>query len=178
MMPPGHVAVSWGISRLLQRTNPALAQLDYRLLAIGSLLPDFIDKPLAIWLFTDSHSSQNITHSLFFNWAILVITLLWIPRLLPYCLAFNGHLIADKMWNHTETFWWPWYGWDQFWHYRFMNTPEAMLQVYIDILTHYPHVWLIEIVAVLILGYFFYQQKWYRWQSLKRFVMTGRLSAE
>ncbi len=51
MMPPGHIATTWGVAALTQQHNPQLACLDYRLLAICALLPDLIDKPLAILIF-------------------------------------------------------------------------------------------------------------------------------
>ena len=176
MMPPGHVAVAWGVTRLLQRTKPPLATLDYRLLAGAALLPDFIDKPLALWVFTESHSSQNVSHSLLLNVVLLVLTLLFFGRALPYVLAFNSHLIADKMWHHTETFWWPMYGWEVFWRYKFMNTPEAMFRVYVDILLNYPHIWLTEFIAGLILLWFGYKYQWYHWPQLKQFIRTGQLT--
>lgn len=178
MMPPGHIAATWGVTQLLQRTNPHLAQVDYRLLAVSSLLPDFIDKPLAIWAFPQSHSSQNVTHSLLLNVTLLVLTLLFCRRLLPYTLAFNGHLIADKMWHHTETFWWPLYGWNVFWQYKFMNTPEAMLKVYLDIILSYPHVWLTELIALVILLWFGYRFRWHQWRQVRQFLWTGRLERD
>lgn len=174
-MPPGHIAVTWAVSHLLQRSNPQLSQLDYRLLALSAMLPDFIDKPLAIWVFPDSHSSQNVTHSLLFNGLLLVLSLLIWQKALPYTIAFNAHILADKMWYHTETFWWPLYGWDIFWQYKFMNTPTAMLQVYLDIIVTYPHVWLTELVALGVLSWFVYQYRWYRWRNLRQFIKTGRL---
>jgi hypothetical protein len=175
MMPPGHVISAWGITRLLQSTNPHLAQLDYRLMAISTMLPDLIDKPLAILAFPEAHTSQLIAHSLLFNVVILVLTLLLLPRFLPYALAFNGHLLADRVWYHTKTFWWPLYGWDVFFRYKPMDTPQAMFNVYVDIIINYPHVWLVEIFTFIILLWMIYQQRWYAWPTLKRFVMTGRV---
>jgi len=169
MMPPGHVAVTWGVARLLNK------QCDYRLLAVAALLPDLIDKPLAILAFPQSNSSQNVCHSLLLHIALLIITLLFFPKVLPYTLAFNGHLIADRMWFHTETFWWPLYGGTVFWRYKFMNSPEAMLRVYLDIITHYPHVWLTELAAIGWLSWLTRQSRWYRWPRLKLFLQTGQL---
>lgn len=169
MMPPGHIAVTWGVARLCSTPRP----LDYRLLALAALWPDVIDKPLAIWVFPYSNSTQNIGHSLLVHVALLLGGLLFTPKVLPYILAFNGHLIADRMWLHTETFWWPLYGWQVFWAYKFMNSPAAMLQVYLDIITNYPHIWLIELIALGGLVTLAYQQRWYKYQPLKQFLQTG-----
>lgn len=175
-MPPGHVAATWGVATLLKKNNPGLARLDYRLLAAATLLPDIIDKPLAIFIFTEAHTSQLIAHSFLFNAVLLVCALLWWRKPLPYVLAFNAHVLADRMWNHTESFWWPLFGWSTFWTYKPMNTPETMLNVYLDIVIHYPQVWVIEIVALLFLGWFMYRHQLYRWPMLKHFVLTGHVN--
>ncbi len=177
MMPPGHLAVTWGVASLLQTNNRGLARLDYRLLAFCALLPDVIDKPLAVLVFTASHSSQNVAHSLSFHLLLLALALLGWRRALPYVLAANGHLLADRMWHHTETFWWPLFGWDVFWQYKPMNTPAAMLQVYLDILTRYPQVWLVEVIALVMLFWFFSRRRLFHWPRLKTFILTGYLPA-
>lgn len=175
MMPPGHVATTWGVAALLQTNNARLARLDYRLLAFSALLPDLIDKPLALFVFTQAHTSQLMAHSFLFHGVLLVLTLLFWRKLLPYVLAFNGHLLADRMWNHTETFWWPLFGWDVFWDFKPMNTPATMFNVYWDIITHYPQVWVIELIALIFLVGFVYHYRLYRWRGLKRFILTGQI---
>jgi hypothetical protein len=177
MMPPGHVAVAWGVAELAQRNNPRLASLDYRLLAFCALAPDLIDKPLAILVFTEAHTSQLIAHSFLWHALLLVATLLWWRPALPYVLAFNSHLLADRMWHHTESFWWPLFGWDVFWQFKFMNTPEAMVSVYWDILTRYPQVWVVELVAVAYLLSFVYRHRLYLWPRCSTFVRAGGLKA-
>ena len=175
MMPPGHVAVTWGVASILQKNNQRLARLDYRLLAASALLPDFIDKPLAILIFTDAHTSQLIAHSLLPNAIILVLALLFWRKALPYVLTFNAHLLLDRMWNHTESFWWPLFGWSTFWEFKPMNTPGEMVNVYLDIVTRYPQVWVVEVLAVAYLGWFVYRHKLYRWLELQQFIRTGQL---
>lgn len=175
MMPPGHVAVTWGVAQTLQKNNSRPAHVDYRLLAACSLLPDFIDKPLAILIFTDAHTSQLVAHSLLLNIAVLLAALLFWRSGLPYVLAFNAHLLLDRMWNHTESFWWPLFGWNVFWEYKPMNTPQEMVNVYLDIVTRYPQVWVIEVLAVAYLGWFVYRHKLYRWLELWQFIRTGRV---
>ena len=175
MMPPGHVALTWGIAQLAQQNNHRLAALDYRLLALCALAPDLIDKPLAVWVFTEAHTSQLVAHSLLLHGLLLVATLLWRPSALPYVLAFNSHLLADRMWNHTESFWWPLFGWEVFWQFKPMNTPEAMLSVYWDIVTRYPQVWVVELMAVLYFLWLAYHHRLYLWPRLKPFLIYGQL---
>lgn len=175
MMPPGHIAATWGVAALCQQNNPHLARLDYRLLAVSAILPDFLDKPLALLIFTHSNSTQNIGHSFLFHAVILTLTLLYWRRILPYTLAFTAHLLADHMWYHTETFWWPLFGWTTFWGYKPMNTPAEMLTVYLDIIGRYPHVWVVEVIALIILGWFIDRTYLYEWSRLNTFIWTGRV---
>jgi len=169
MMPPGHVAVTWAGAQLWPHRK-----LDYRWLALCGLLPDIIDKPLALLVFTASESTQNVAHALLPHLLVLLIALLWRPRWVPYALAFNSHLLADRMWNHTETFWWPFFGWETFWQFKFMNTPQAMLNTYLDIVRRYPQVWVIEVLALGYLAWLAIRYGWYRWPELRRFLQTAR----
>ncbi|MBN1994059.1 MAG: metal-dependent hydrolase [Anaerolineae bacterium] len=175
MMPPGHVAVTWGITGLLQKNNPQLAQLDYRLLAACALLPDIIDKPLAMLVFTRAETSQFIAHSLIFNLVLIVLALLFWKRSVPYVLAVTLHLLADRMWHHGQTFWWPVYGWNVFWAFKPMNTPETMVSVYLDLFIRYPQVWVIETLAMFALGWFVFSRRLYQWPNLKHFLVTGQI---
>jgi len=178
MMPPGHLAATWGVAALMQQNNPRLARLDYRLLAFSALAPDLIDKPLAVLVFTEAHTSQLVAHSLSFNLVLLLLALLlWRPAL-PYALAFNAHLLADRMWNHPESFWWPLFGWHTFWQYRFMNTPRAMVEVYWEIVTRYPQVWVVELIALAYLFWFAYRFRLYRPANLKHLLLRGQLALQ
>jgi hypothetical protein len=175
MMPPGHLAATWGVAALTQQNNPRLARLDYRLLCLSALAPDLIDKPLAVLVFTEAHTSQLVAHSLFFNLVLLLAALLlWRPAL-PYALAFNGHLLADRVWNHAESFWWPFFGWQTFWQYRFMNTPQVMVEVYWEIVTRYPQVWVVELIALAYLAWFACRFRLYHPTNLKHLLFTGQL---
>lgn len=174
-MPPGHIAATWGVAALLQQNHSRLARLDYRLLAVAALAPDLLDKPLAVLVFTQAHTSQLIAHSLVPHLALLVMALLLWRKLLPYALAFNGHLLADRMWHHTESFWWPFFGPTTFWEYKFMNTPQAMARVYLDIVTRYPQVWVVELAGLLVLVWFGYRFRLYRRARLSHFCRTGRV---
>ena len=121
------------------------------------------------------HTSQLIAHSLLPNVIGLLLALLFWRKALPYVLAFNAHLVADRMWNHTESFWWPLFGWNVFWEFKPMNTPETMLNVYLDIVTRYPQVWVVEIIAGFVLMWFIYRYQLYRWPVLKIFLVTGHI---
>jgi len=91
-------------------------RIDVRLLLIGSLLPDIVDKPLGTYFLRDSLSSGKIfCHTLVF---LLVITLtgLYLYRghgkiwLLTLSFGTFTHLICDQMWGNLHTLLWPAYG--------------------------------------------------------------------
>ncbi len=91
-------------------------RIDIRLLLIGSLLPDIIDKPVGQLLFRETFSNSRIfSHSLLF---LIVIALagffvyrirgkIWLT-----VLSFGTftHLVFDQMWLEQRTLLWPFYG--------------------------------------------------------------------
>ena len=88
-----------------------LGSIDYRLVLLGSLLPDIIDKPL--WLaFSDvSLSGRDYGHTFLFNIVLLICGLLVVKYrkswLLTISLSSIMHLILDQMWTNPVTLWWP-----------------------------------------------------------------------
>ena len=88
-----------------------LGSVDYRLVLLGSLLPDIIDKPL--WLvFSDIFASgRAYGHTFLFNIVLLICGLLVVKYrqswLLTFSLGSIMHLILDQMWANPVTLWWP-----------------------------------------------------------------------
>ena len=91
-------------------------RLDIRLLLIGSLLPDIIDKPLGQFFFRETFNNGRIfCHTLLF---LILITLagyyLYRNRRKAWLLVLSFgtfiHLIQDQMWLAHETLLWPIYG--------------------------------------------------------------------
>jgi len=172
MFPIGHVAYTWGAVNVLQRHIPQWTDVDYRWLAVAAMLPDVIDKPLAMTVFRESQTSQGLSHTLLVHVLVAVLGLaIWRWKLLPYLLAFNMHLVLDQIWHHPETLFFPFMGLE-FDPYRFMGTPEAMVSVYLDIF-RLPQIWLAEGIGLVILGVFFVYYRLYRWAHLRHFLTTG-----
>ena len=128
----GHVgltlAVSYSTERLARgrsaHTGEAFGRralsrlLDYRLVMVGSMLPDIMDKPLGLWLAPElvNHSVRSFGHSVAF--AALLLAVSWIPLrwgrshgLLVLAAASAGHLVLDQMWGEPATALWPALGW-------------------------------------------------------------------
>ena len=88
-------------------------RIDIRLLLIGSLLPDIIDKPIGQWLFKEYFGNGRIfSHTLLF---LILITILGVFYYRHYgktwflSLSFGTfmHLILDQMWCTPRTLLWP-----------------------------------------------------------------------
>lgn len=91
--------------------------LDIRLLVIGSLLPDLIDKPVGLCLFRQTFENGRIySHTLLFliliSAAGLILKLRFGQRwMLALAAGVFTHLIFDEMWMQPGTLFWPFSGW-------------------------------------------------------------------
>jgi len=89
--------------------------IDYRLIVIGSMLPDIIDKPLGYWIVPSLENGRTFCHTLIF-FLVLVTIGTWLHRrggrTAFMFLAFGSgiHLALDQMWYEPETLLWPFLG--------------------------------------------------------------------
>lgn len=100
---------------LLNGIKGRLGSIDYRVILLGSLLPDIIDKP--VWLLVTSLTSdttlsgRDYAHSLLFNLVLFIGGLVLIRYgkswLLVISLSGFMHLIFDQMWDGPEVLLWP-----------------------------------------------------------------------
>ena len=126
MVPLGHagitLALAVGFAYVLKKEwEPKMFLLA---VVVGAWLPDIIDKPVGV-LLGYAGGGRLIAHSLLFA---VVVTLSLLPanqflkskydkwtKIAPYVpfVVFGMwmHLVLDEMWNTTQTFLWPAYGW-------------------------------------------------------------------
>ena len=88
-----------------------IGHVDYRLVIIGSLLPDLVDKPIFLLSGHASLSGRDYAHSLLFN-LVLFICGLALTRyrkswLLVLSLSSFMHLVFDRLWTVPITLFWP-----------------------------------------------------------------------
>lgn len=109
-----HIGLTMFIVWFVMRGNP---RVDYRVVAVASLLPDLIDKPVGRLIFKARFDSGRIyAHTLLFN--LLLFCVLFFMRgrakrsfvLVP--LSSLLHLAEDGVWSKAEVFWWPLHGTD------------------------------------------------------------------
>ena len=98
--------------RLIKGIKGQAASIDYRLVLLGSLLPDILDKPL--WLYTASDifvSSRDYGHTFLFNLVLFFFGLILVKYgkagLLIISLCSFMHFIFDHVWDNPVLLWWP-----------------------------------------------------------------------
>lgn len=84
-------------------------RFDYRLLAVGAVLPDIVDWP----------TGWRVMHSVITSIAVLAVVMLVSVGRKPYRKVLLGlpigmflHLVFDGAFTNTEMFWWPIGGWE------------------------------------------------------------------
>ncbi len=93
--------------------------MDLRWVALGSILPDLIDKPIASILFHDTFQTHRIFgHALVFPVLLMVVGLVATTRgtaprraVFGVVLGVFVHLVLDGAWTAPEGFLWPFFGW-------------------------------------------------------------------
>jgi len=147
--------------------------IDYRLLLLGSMLPDIIDKPLGLWLLSEDLSNGRI-----YGHTLLMLVLLGVSgaglyalhrnmALLVVALGTFFHLLLDQMWANPRTLLWPFLGLD-----FGKIQPENWLSNLIEALTTRPEVYIPEIAGLIVLGIFAWPLV--RQSKLIDFLKTGR----
>ena len=94
--------------------EPWTERLDDRALIVGSMLPDIVDKPLALFLAPTlvGPSLRNYGHTLVFAALVLAVALALAALMkrqwpLTLALASAGHLVLDLMWFSHRILFWP-----------------------------------------------------------------------
>lgn len=149
--------------------------VDTRLLLVGSLLPDMVDKPLGLFIMADSLSNGHVfAHTLLFVLALAATGWwMWRKRRKPWLLvlAFGSlmHLLLDSMWLEPDTLWWPALGLS----FGVPDEAAGWLGRVIDNLFRDPAVFIPEVLGLTVLLVFAIQV--FRERSFGRVVRTGRL---
>ena len=92
--------------------NSLATRVDIRLLLIGSIFPDIIDKPVGYFMRETFNSGRIFCHTLLFLILVTVAGLYFYRRqskTWPLAFSFGTitHLIFDQMWLAPQTLFWP-----------------------------------------------------------------------
>jgi inner membrane protein len=125
--------------------------MDIRLLIVGSILPDIIDKPIGMFLFGNG---RVFTHSLLATFVLLIIGgYLYINHkqtgVLAIAIGMFTHLILDQMWLTFDILFWPSLGWS-----FPIGVRTNYLPSWVSTLFNNPEVYISEVIGlVVILGF-------------------------
>ncbi|MBI4302345.1 MAG: metal-dependent hydrolase [Chloroflexi bacterium] len=168
----GHTGITLGIVEIFKVLR--LGPIDYRMVLLGSLLPDIIDKPLGMIIFANMFSNGRIFgHTLIFIFVLLAVGvyLFWkVNKTWGLVLAYGSimHLIFDEMWSSPRTILWPLYGW---------VFPRGDITNWLGHLIHSlfnnPHDYIPELVGATILAHFLFNLV--RRQKVVCFMKKGRV---
>lgn len=127
-------------------------RVDLRLLLIGSLLPDIIDKPLGMVVFRDTFSNGRIfAHTLLFLLFLSLVGWYVYYKYLGNALLIISwgtlwHFLLDGMWVSQKTLFWPLFGFS----FGTIDISRWGSTIWNELL-HQPAVYLPEILGVVIL---------------------------
>jgi membrane-bound metal-dependent hydrolase YbcI (DUF457 family) len=176
----GHLGITTGAIKTYEKIAHKDKELnnevsiDYRVVLIGSILPDIIDKPIGAYLFRSTfHNSRIFAHTLLFSVVLMLIGLYRISKrkknnilLLGICTSI--HLILDSMWLYPKILFWPYFGW------RFPIRPEGnWVQSDIVRLATDPSYYIAELIGFIIIAYYFIRLV--KERQMKVFLRKGKL---
>jgi len=176
----GHLGITLAAAQtfekvMFSRGKKRFAELiDYRLVLVGSLLPDIIDKPLGGLVFKATLGNGRIyAHTLIFLLLLFGAGIFfWVKEKRPEVLALSGgsfaHHLLDGMWRFPGTYLWPFYGWN-----FPKGDPEGWFRQWVENLLTDPWVYVPEIIGGIILFYFFGKLLYQK--QVGKFMATGKI---
>ncbi len=157
-MPLGHVGIPLFI--LIFKDD---MDFDIRLLVIGAMLPDIIDKPLG-HLILPENNGRIFAHTLLFAIALLISAVVW-RKLTPLSLGVSGHLLLDGMFLEPESALWPFFGGFPSTDYDVIN----WIYAYLD-----PYVIAEEAAGLLMIAFIVWRFRLFEWRNFKELLRSGR----
>ncbi len=146
--------------------------LDLRLLLVGSLLPDLIDKPVGMLILSDVFQNGRIfAHTLLFFVLLLSLGIYLYQRrgrnwLLMLSLGDLSHIVLDSMWAVPQTLFWPLFG------CAFPRVAGDWSRIARGLLTN-PAVYVSELIGLFVVGWVAFTLL--RSHRVRFFVRNGRL---
>ncbi|KAA3637882.1 MAG: hypothetical protein DWP92_07130 [Armatimonadetes bacterium] len=151
--------------------------MDLRFIALGAVLSDLVDLPLAIPLWSEFESVRLVGHTTVFAVLVMVVVLvatrrgLWRKRLILLATGVLLHLALDAMWQNPETLWWPFLG------LEFASSGFGTYGDYVRDLFTNPWVWAGEVAGLAYLVALWRKAGLSRPEARESFIRTGVVSA-
>ncbi|MBW2147895.1 MAG: hypothetical protein JRG73_05205 [Deltaproteobacteria bacterium] len=110
MFIPAHVGLTLGAIVSLKWLFPhrfARWSVTFWPLCLAALLPDIVDKFLALIVLKGYHTSRLFAHTLLFSGLAILFAYLWRRDWIPYAWIMLGHHYLDSNWSHPTTMFFP-----------------------------------------------------------------------
>lgn len=168
----GHLGLTVAGGRVVEKLARGKLAPDYRVLLVGAVLPDLVDKPIGYVLMSSSFNNGRLfAHSLLFLAGLTLAGLLADgrarPVLLTLALGTAIHLALDYMWLLPTILLWPLLGW------RLPSLPGGTWGDVWLVLQRDPAIYLPEVIGALVLFYF--PVRLWRRRAFGAFWRTGTL---
>lgn len=162
----GHLGLGLGLAWLAAGRRSS--RVDYRLVLLGAILPDLIDKPLGFALGLES---RLWAHTLVFLAAVLAAAAVPDLRRAAWVgLGILTHLLLDRIWEQPYVVLWPSLGW--------AFPPDRVdLEGFLYVLLNDPVVQAGEVAGVAVLVLFARAHGIRSWSSLRAFLRSGRVAS-
>jgi hypothetical protein len=167
-----HMGLTMLIVWFVMRGNP---RVDYRIVAVASLLPDLIDKPVGRIIFKSRYESGRIyAHTLLLNLALFCVLFFMRGRgkrtfvLVP--ISSLLHLAEDGVFSTPKLFWWPLFG------TGFPRDPQGGVLSFLNPLNH-PWMIVQEAVGLAAVLWLLASHEMLTAQGIRTFIRTGHLES-
>jgi len=180
----GHVGITLAIIYLLVRFfspyhkpqgKPFIETMDFRVILIGAMIPDIVDKILGMVIFKEEIANGRIlTHSaiilVFFTLSVVNIAQIKIKfsHLKYFVLPPFIHLLLDRLWEDPHTLLWP-----------ILGSSYSRLNIeigdYFPILISNPYIYISEIIGAAIIAFLFVKSKLYIKANFRAYLKKGTL---
>jgi membrane-bound metal-dependent hydrolase YbcI (DUF457 family) len=144
-----HLGLTLALGRFLR-------WVDLGFLALGSMLPDIIDKPLGLVVYGTPAAGRTFCHTLLFLLVLIALAFyLKDVRLASVSVGVTAHLGLDFMWQSPVILFWPMLG-------KFPIAPELRVFDYVQELLfgmRNPIIFVPEILGLSYLLYFAYESR-------------------
>jgi inner membrane protein len=170
----GHIGLTIAIIYTFQRIRFPRLVLDYRLVILGSLLPDIIDKPIGYIIFQKYYENGWIYgHTLLFSLVLLIFSYSIATKYLILGFSTLLHLIEDRVIIYMpRTFFWPLLGWNFSKNGEFTS---KWIEYTISSLYTNQYIQLTEVAGLTVISYLILRHKLYIKSNLITFIKTGKL---
>jgi hypothetical protein len=173
MLPQSHAFLAIGLQKWLRSRRPGFPDADYRQIALAAVLPDLIDKPLAVFVFPELNAGLLFAHAPIFHVALWALAA-GRRELRPFALAYTGHIIADRIWFFGDTFWFPLRGF-RFHQWQHIGDPRAFSKAYIDLFKRRPDLFVYEIGSLAVFIWFLVSAGLTNRRALWQFICSGKI---